>query len=77
LKALDRLARRERRARVAQALAVIKAAQRAGLPVKGATVEGVPLAFGQPESAPAPQLHPHSTNPWDIIYDETEQKRPS
>jgi hypothetical protein len=52
LRALGRQSRRERRERVAEALAVVKAAKRAGLPVKGATVEGVALTFGAPD-APA------------------------
>ena len=55
LEALDRsnrqARRRARRERLTQALNVIRAAQRAGLPVKAATVEGVALTFGDPEAA--------------------------
>jgi hypothetical protein len=53
LRALARDARRAHRERLARQLSVIKAARKAGLPVKRATVEGVELEFGKPESAPA------------------------
>jgi hypothetical protein len=75
LKTLGRISRRERRERVTRAFDVIKRAQRAGLPVRSATVDGVRLEFGLPEAALAPS--PHLANPWDIIYDEANQKRPS
>jgi hypothetical protein len=50
---LARNERRQFRERLAQALAVVKAAQKAGLPVTGGTVEGVQLEFGALESAKA------------------------
>lgn len=53
------ISRRERRERVKQALAVIEAARKKGLPVKAATIEGVVLELGEPETAPA-------TNEWDL-----------
>jgi hypothetical protein len=70
-----RINRAEQRKRLRQQIATIKAVQKAGLPVKRATVAGVDLEFGQPDP-PASALPPHSANPWDSIY-ETEQKRPS
>lgn len=48
------IGRRERRERVAQALAMVKKAHKAGLAVKKATIEGVDLEFGQPEAAVKP-----------------------
>jgi hypothetical protein len=53
-RAMAALQRRERRERLARAIAVVKTAQKAGLPVKRATIEGVDLEFGQPEAAKAP-----------------------
>jgi hypothetical protein len=50
-RALAALQRRERRERLAREIAVIKAMQKAGLPVRRATIEGVDLEFGQPEAA--------------------------
>jgi hypothetical protein len=51
---IDRSARRrDQRERVRNALNVIRAANRAGLAIKAATVEGVRLEFGEPaEIAP-------------------------
>lgn len=51
LGALGRQSRRERRERVANALAVLRATQSAGFPLKRAVVEGVEMEFG----APAPE----------------------
>jgi hypothetical protein len=48
LRAFGTIDRRNRRERIDRALKVIKAAQKAGLPVKGATIEGVALEFGEP-----------------------------
>jgi hypothetical protein len=46
---IDRSARRrDQRERVRNALNVIRAANRAGLAIKAATVEGVRLEFGEP-----------------------------
>ena len=50
-RAMAALQRRERPERLAREIAVVKAAQRAGLPVKAAIVEGVALTFGDPEAA--------------------------
>ena len=50
---LDRQSRRDKRERLHQQLAVVKAAQAAGFPVRSAVIEGVPLTFGQPEPAKA------------------------
>jgi hypothetical protein len=49
--AMAALQRRERRERLAREIAVIKAMQKAGLPVRRATVAGVDLEFGSPEAA--------------------------
>jgi hypothetical protein len=37
---------------------VVQAAQKAGLIIRGATIEGVPLELGAPESAKAPTEAP-------------------
>ena len=50
-RAMSALQRRERRQEEARQIRVIKAMQKAGLPVKRATVAGVDLEFGQPEAA--------------------------
>jgi hypothetical protein len=42
--------RREQRERIAKGLAIIKAATRAGLQVKGAVIEGVAVEFGEPDT---------------------------
>jgi hypothetical protein len=60
-----RTKRRERKPSLARAL---KEAERAGLTVKRATVDGVTLEFGQPDPAPALCAPPKPTNPWDIVY---------
>lgn len=60
LRAFAVISKRERRERLKQALAIIKQAQRAGLSIKAAVVEGVvELQFGKPEAAP------DSFNEWD------------
>jgi hypothetical protein len=51
MRAFAAIARRKQREQISKGLAVIKAAQKAGLPVKAATIEGVELQFGEPESA--------------------------
>ncbi len=51
IRAMAALQRRERRERLAREIAVIKAMQKAGLPVRRATVAGVDLEFGSPEAA--------------------------
>jgi hypothetical protein len=66
------IARREQRERIAKGLRVVKAAKKAGLPVKAATVEGVALEFGAPETNET-----ISANPWDEIYGAPQQQRPS
>ena len=38
---------------IAKGLAIVKAARKAGLQVKGATIEGVALEFGDQAAAPA------------------------
>ncbi len=62
---------RARRPSPASRLRVIKAAEKAGLPVKAATIDGVALEFGQPAAASAPA--PEATdNPWDAaVYNAT------
>lgn len=45
------LQRRERRERQAREIAVVKAVQKAGLPVRRAVIDGVDLEFGEPEAA--------------------------
>jgi hypothetical protein len=59
LRAFTAIARREQRERVAKGLAVVKAARKKGLPVKAATIEGVALEFGEPDTTPA------TFNEWD------------
>lgn len=49
--ALDRIKRLERRERLHQQLAVVKAAQAAGFLIGSTVIEGVPLTFSQPEPA--------------------------
>ena len=56
LRAYGRIARLERE-RIARQLAVVQAAQKAGLIIR-ATIEGVPLGLGAPESAKAPTEAP-------------------
>jgi hypothetical protein len=51
LRALGHIARRERRERIAHDIAVIKAAQKAGLLVKSAPIDGVQLELRAPEQA--------------------------
>jgi hypothetical protein len=58
LRAMVALQRRERRDRLAREIAVIKAVQKAGLPIRRATLEGVAVECGQPESGLAPTLTP-------------------
>ena len=48
-----RVPRREQREKIKQALAVVKAAKKAGHEVKSATIDGVVLEFGRVD-APAP-----------------------
>ena len=57
LRALTQIGRRERRDRLRQALEVVKAARKAGLPVKAANIEGVDLQFAESEN-PAKALTP-------------------
>ena len=57
---LDRQSRRDRRERLHQQLAVVKAAQAAGFPVRSAVIEGVPLTFSQPKPAKAGGDHSRS-----------------
>lgn len=59
LRAYSAIARREERARRRKALAIIKQAQKAGLLIKAAVVEGVELQFGKPGTAAA------TLNEWD------------
>jgi hypothetical protein len=44
---------RVRKPSLASQLRVIKAAEKAGLPVRAATIDGVALEFGQPEALPS------------------------
>ena len=53
IRALTALERRKRRERIVHDLAVVKAAQKAGLTVTRAPIDGVALEFGQPEPAKA------------------------
>jgi hypothetical protein len=62
-----RTPRREQRERIANALAVVKAARKAGLSIAAADVLGVRLTFGQPEPAPAPAVG-GGFNEWDIEF---------
>jgi hypothetical protein len=55
---------RVRRPSLASKLRVIKAAQKAGLPVKAATIDGVALTFGQVEVAQTPS-QPEPRDEWD------------
>jgi hypothetical protein len=50
-RAMAALQRRERRERVARALAVVKQARKVGLPVKRAIIDGVDLELGEPAPA--------------------------
>jgi hypothetical protein len=56
--------RRIRKPSLATQLRVIKAAQKAGLPVKAATIDGVALTFGRPEADP-PASAAADVNEWD------------
>jgi hypothetical protein len=67
IRAMAALERRQRRERLAGEIAVIKAMQKAGLPVRRATVDGVDLEFGQPEPA-RPAAPDEPANPWDTRY---------
>ena len=58
MQAVTASSRRERRVRLRNALAVVKAARKAGLPVAGADVEGVRLRFGEQEPAKAGEQEP-------------------
>ena len=51
VRAMGAQKRRERREEQAREIAVIKAAQKAGLSVKRAVIGGVTVEFGQPEAA--------------------------
>jgi hypothetical protein len=53
-----RTPRGEQRALIANGLAVIKAAKKAGLPLKSAVVDGVEMEFGQPEAPKQTALTP-------------------
>jgi hypothetical protein len=75
IRAMAALERRKRRERLAREIAVIKTMQKAGLPVRRATIEGVDLEFGQPEPAKAAPDEA-TINPWDELY-ATQQERPS
>jgi hypothetical protein len=54
IRAMAALERRKRRERIAHDLAVVKAAQKAGLTVTRAPIDGVDLEFGPPPPAPPP-----------------------
>jgi hypothetical protein len=56
--ALARIGRAERRARVREALALLKAARRAGLPVASATIADVTLNFDSAEKGPKAPVAP-------------------
>ena len=66
-RAMAALERRKRRERLAREIAVIKAMQKAGLPVRRATVEGVDLTFGQPAAEKAAPVNGTAAefNEWD------------
>jgi|HubBroStandDraft_6_1064221.scaffolds.fasta_scaffold2472547_2 predicted Fe-S protein YdhL (DUF1289 family) len=49
----EALKRRERRREEARQIRLVKAAQKAGLQVKRAVIDGVTVEFGQPEAIPA------------------------
>jgi hypothetical protein len=70
LAAYARLGRAEWRQRVTRGLRVVKASNRAGLPVRRATIDGVALEFGAPLPAPASPQPPVSgeTNEWDEVF---------
>jgi glyoxylase-like metal-dependent hydrolase (beta-lactamase superfamily II) len=65
-RAMAALQRRERRERLAREIAVVKAVEKAGLPVRRAVIDGVDLEFGQPEPKAAPDEA--TINPWDKRY---------
>jgi hypothetical protein len=52
MRAFTATARWKEREAIAKGLRVIKAMEKAGKPVKAATIDGVELQFGAPESAP-------------------------
>jgi len=66
-RAMAAISRRERKEQLAREIAVIKAMQKAGLPVRRATIEGVDLEFGQPEPARAAPVNGTAgdLNEWD------------
>jgi hypothetical protein len=70
LHALARAERHERRREEDRQRAVVMRAQKAGLNPKRATIDGVMMEFGQPESAAAPDIEPESlsANPWNRVY---------
>jgi hypothetical protein len=67
IRALARISRSERKQRIKDGLAVIKAALRAGLPLRGATVESVELSLGAPEKQEPPEAG-GEINEWDKEY---------
>ena len=62
------LQRRERRREEARQIAVIKRAEKAGLSIKRAVIDGVVVEFGQPEAkaaAAGPAVADSDFNEWD------------
>jgi hypothetical protein len=57
LRALGAIDRRRQRERIAKGLAIVKAAKRAGLPVRSATIEGVALEFGEADAPTGNRTH--------------------
>lgn len=68
----ERYKRRDRRREGARQLAVVEAAQKAGLPVKSATIGGVEMEFGAAEEIEKVRTDAKpdtlSDNPWDRVY---------
>jgi DNA invertase Pin-like site-specific DNA recombinase len=58
MRAYASISRMERRERIARQLAVVQAAQKAGLTIRGATIEGVELELGAPEGPAKAVLTP-------------------
>jgi hypothetical protein len=60
--------RRVRKPSLEAQVRVIKAAEKAGLPIRRAVVDGVALSFGPVEATNATEPD-EPTNPWDTIYE--------
>jgi hypothetical protein len=60
MRAYARISRHERRERIARQVAVVRAAQKAGLMIRSTTIEGVPLELqiGEPAASPAAKPEP-------------------